>query len=90
MAPARGWCRPRPSVTSSVWLTVCEYQAVRAPGVNRTALILTRDGSVDCATGSRYTSPVNHSAGPFCGGLRRRHEVAVGQAGLAVRVFMVT
>jgi hypothetical protein len=43
-------------------------QAVRAAGVNRTAMTRTREGSSPLAMGSMKTSPVNHSAGPLAVG----------------------
>jgi hypothetical protein len=39
-------------------------QAVRAPGVKWTLLALTREDPSGAATWSRYTAPVNQSAGP--------------------------
>ena len=47
-----------------VWPTACECQAVRAEGVNRTALTRTREGSSPRTMASMKTSPVNQSAGP--------------------------
>src|SRR5437870_12185340 len=42
----------------------CVCHAVRAPGAKWTLLALRRDGPDGVATGSTYTTPVNHSRGP--------------------------
>src|SRR5215216_6618899 len=68
MGPPRGWTSPLPSVTYRVWPTAWACQAVRAVGVNRTALTRTREGSSPRAMASMKTSPVNHSAGPLAVG----------------------
>jgi hypothetical protein len=68
MAPPRDCTSPLPSVTYRVCPTAWECQAVRAEGVNRTALTRTREGSSPRAMASIQTSPVNHSAGPLAVG----------------------
>src|SRR5438445_12221162 len=42
----------------------CVCHAVRAPGEKWTLLALRRDGPDGVATGSTYTTPLNHSRGP--------------------------
>src|SRR3954470_8162099 len=70
-SPPRDWVRPMPSVTCRVCPLACRCQAVRAPGVKRTALTLPLD-SVPGAMTSKCTTPVNHSDGPATeGGLLR-------------------
>src|SRR3981081_2884130 len=56
---------PTPSVTKIVWPLGCVCHAVRAPGVKWTLLAVNRDPPIAAATVSMYTSPVNHSFGPF-------------------------
>jgi len=68
ISPSRAWIRPRPSVTYRVCPTACECHAVRADGVNLTAMTRTRDGSSPRTTASRKTSPVNQLAGPLAVG----------------------
>src|SRR4029453_17059440 len=67
-APPRDCTSPLPSMTYRVWPTAWACQAVRADGVNRTALTRTREGSSPRTIGSIQTSPVNHSAGPLAVG----------------------
>src|SRR4051794_23696304 len=60
--PPRDCTRPTPSVTCSVCPRACECHAVRAQGAKRT--VFTRAVSLRAMT-SKYTSPVNVSAGPL-------------------------
>src|SRR5437588_6496789 len=70
MSPPRDRASPAPSVTWRVWPRACECQALRAPGLKRTRLTRTREGSSPLATASTQTSPVNVSTGPLAvGGL---------------------
>src|ERR1700712_5129508 len=63
--PPRDWTNPMPSVTCSVWPHAWVCHAVRAHGAKRTVLTRIRDGSSPLAMTSKYTSPVNISAGPL-------------------------
>ena len=65
---AAGCTRPRPSVTWRVWPPSWLCQAVRAPGVKRTAATLSCDGGRPRVIGSIHTSPVKVSAGPLAVG----------------------
>src|SRR5580700_3014258 len=65
MPAPRDWTRPAPSVTYSVCPSAWECHAVRAPGVKRTALTRTRDGSSPRAIWSSHTSPVKLSGEPL-------------------------
>jgi hypothetical protein len=49
--PSRDTTRPAPSVQNSVCPRAWECQLVRAPGVKRTMLAISRDGSAFCLTG---------------------------------------
>src|SRR5215213_5518705 len=83
--PPRDCTRPWPSVTYRVWPTAWACQAVRAEGVNRTALTRTREGSSPWAMGSMKTSPVNHSAGPLVVG--RRGWMGMGVSSVSCRCW---
>src|SRR6476469_2175740 len=64
-SPPRDWARPMPSVTCNVCPQAWVCHAVRAQGANRTVFTRIRDGSSHLAITSKYTSPVNISAGPL-------------------------
>lgn len=65
MGPPSRWQRPTPSVTKIVWPCGWVCQAVRAPGVKWTSAAAKVDDASGAATASRWTSPVNQSAGPL-------------------------
>src|SRR5207253_2393843 len=60
----------------------CECHAVRAHGVNRTTFIRALPGSWARATTSKYTSPVNHSDGPFTVGCLRTSSIGASLGSL--------
>ena len=63
--PPRACTQPSPSVTHSVCPAEWRCQAVCAHGVKCTDPRVTAAPSCAAPMGSMYTSPVNHSAGPF-------------------------
>src|SRR5690348_5238636 len=83
ISPSRAWTRPRSSVTYRVCLTACECQALRADGVNLTALTRPREGSSPRAMTSMKTSPVNISAGPLAVG--RLVSICTGTPSVSLR-----
>src|SRR5690349_6615351 len=68
IGPSSHCVHPQPAVTTRIWPSGCECQAVRAPGSKVTLAQAVRAGAGAVNSGSMRTEPVNHSAGPCIDG----------------------